>query len=505
MRSWARAVLLALAGVAFGAAAPAAQALSFTEYNDNLNQYSLPGYMTAGPDGNVWFTDDGCTGVSAPCAVGRVTPSGTITEFQDSRLEGGALPNGIVTGPDCDLWFTEDSPAGIGRITPGGSITDFTAGLSSDSSPAGGIAVGPDGNLWFTDDSSPAAIGRITPSGTITEFSAGLFGGAKPIDIVAGSDGNLWFTDDGYPHAAIGRITTSGVITEFTNGLPDGSSPQHIAEGADGSVWFSDQGETRAIGKVTPSGVITEYPRPQGSGPWMLTPGPDGNVWFSDPGTTPAIGEISPTGAVTEYSNGLPSGSLPSGITWGPDGNIWYTDYQNHEIGRALVQGAPARTACRTGDSAGTLGSTGTVGSSGSTGSSAPAQLSLSDLHESHRVWRERGKAGRHAAPLGTTFSFKLDMAATVRFTFGQRATGRLVRKRCVATFRRDLHDRSCITTVSDGAVIMHGRAGANSLRFAGRLSRSRLLGPGSYTVLVTAVAKESSSTSQQIRFAIVN
>jgi virginiamycin B lyase len=505
LRNWTRRIGLALAGVAacIAAAAGTARALTFAEYDVPANSYSDPGYLTAGPDGNVWFSDDGCSGYSGSCAIGRITPSGAITEFQDSRLQGGAVPNGIVTGPDCNLWFAEDSPGAIGRITPSGSITDFTAGLESGSNPYGGIAVGPDGNLWFVDDGSTPAIGRITPSGTITEFSEGLLGGAKPIDIVAGSDGNLWFTDDGYPHAAIGRITTSGAITEFTNGLLDGSSPQHIAEGADGNVWFSDQGETRAIGKVTPSGVITEYARPQGSGPWMLTPGPDGNVWFSDPGSPPAIGEITSSGAVTEYSN-LPNGGLPSGITWGPDGNIWFADYQNHAIGRALVGGAPAKTACAAGGSSGSGGSSGAGGSSGKSGSSGtPPKLTLSGLRESHRAWREPGKASRHAPPVGTSFSFTLNAAAPVQFTFTRRAPGRVVKKRCVAPTRRNRHDRSCSRTVAVATWTTAGRTGVNTLPFSGRVGRS-MLKPGSYTVLIKAMSKSAHSATEQLRFTIV-
>jgi virginiamycin B lyase len=72
---------------------------------------SAPIGITAGPDGNVWFTEI-MQGVGK---IGRITPSGTITEFQtptaNSRLEG------ITAGPDGNLWFTEGSAGKIGRIT----------------------------------------------------------------------------------------------------------------------------------------------------------------------------------------------------------------------------------------------------------------------------------------------------------------------------------------------------------------------------------------------------
>ena len=88
-----------------------------------------------------------------------------------------------------------DDPA-IGRITPSGQITEFTSGLNAGSVPVG-IAPGADGNLWFTDRGTTRAIGRITPDGQITEFTSGLNSGSYPTVIAPGADGNLWFTDPG--------------------------------------------------------------------------------------------------------------------------------------------------------------------------------------------------------------------------------------------------------------------------------------------------------------------
>src|SRR2546425_13180219 len=60
-------------------------------------------------------------------------------------------PQGITAGPDRNLWFTENTFSGnnIGRITPNGSITEFQ--LPFDKSNPQGITAGPDGNLWFTE------------------------------------------------------------------------------------------------------------------------------------------------------------------------------------------------------------------------------------------------------------------------------------------------------------------------------------------------------------------
>ena len=53
----------------------------------------------------------------------------------------------------------------IGRITPTGTVTEFP--IPTAQSGAGAITAGLDGNLWFTEFFQ---IGRITPTGTFTEF-----------------------------------------------------------------------------------------------------------------------------------------------------------------------------------------------------------------------------------------------------------------------------------------------------------------------------------------------
>ena len=134
--------------------------------------------------------------------IGRITPLGVVTEFS-AGITGGAKPLGITAGPDGNLWFTEQIGNRIGRITPLGVVTEFSTGISAGATP-GGITAGPDGNLWFTEFDGNR-IGRITPLGVVTEFSAGITAGAEPFGITAGPDGNLWFTE--YTGNRIGRFT----------------------------------------------------------------------------------------------------------------------------------------------------------------------------------------------------------------------------------------------------------------------------------------------------------
>src|SRR4051794_7303894 len=81
---------------------------------------------------------------------------GDISEVAIPTPNSG--PQGIAAGPDGNLWFTQQRSDQIGRITPSGTITEF--GVPSNSRPAG-ITAGPGGNLWFTQPGTDQ-IGRIT-------------------------------------------------------------------------------------------------------------------------------------------------------------------------------------------------------------------------------------------------------------------------------------------------------------------------------------------------------
>lgn len=220
--------------------------------------------ITTGPnDGNLWFTE-----TAVNWTVAKITTAGTITEFP---LDLHNRPLNIVAGPDGALWFTEDGivwggTGAIGRITTSGSLTEYELPTPDGyDSGAGDIAVGPDGNLWFTWTSGPPgglgnlpwarSIGRITPSGTITEFPISTTNGWPGGGITAGPDGALWFTTGAAN--TIGRITTTGTVTHYP--VPTSNSfPVDIDMGPDGNLWFTE-GYASKIGRLSlsTSGVPT--------------------------------------------------------------------------------------------------------------------------------------------------------------------------------------------------------------------------------------------------------
>jgi hypothetical protein len=123
----------------------------------------------------------------------------------ETNIEYGSFnrPLSITTGPDGALWFTENGGNKIARITTAGVITEFPI-PTADSNPTG-ITAGPDGALWFAEASADK-IGRITTEGVITEFP--ITAGSFPTDITTGPDGALWFPE--YHAGQIGRINDHG-------------------------------------------------------------------------------------------------------------------------------------------------------------------------------------------------------------------------------------------------------------------------------------------------------
>ncbi len=321
-----------------------------TLFSKGLDPRSGPGDMTLGPDGNIWFADDG----KRP-AIGRITPQGTITEFR-AGLAPKSRPGTIVPGPDGNLWFTKvgRSPA-IGRITPDGTITEFREGLDPKGTPVG-IVVGPDGNLWFGD--TARTIGRVTPQGAITELGEGPPAVGGLVAPVAGPDGNIWTAASGSP-LGFARVSPLGAISKFSAGLSSQVSLLGpLAAGPDGNLWFTARGSDHlAVGRVTPSGGIAEFTDclhtgPPYTGPNSITAGPDGNVWFTslttrslpNIGTPPAIGRITPSGEITEFRAGMIYASSPNEIITGPDGALWFADRELRSIGRIVPPSAPPNT-----------------------------------------------------------------------------------------------------------------------------------------------------------------
>jgi hypothetical protein len=126
----------------------------------------------------------------------------------------------------------------------------------------------------------------------------------------------------------------------------------------------------------------------------------------------------------------------------------------------------------------------------------------LSGLQQSNSRWRTHSVKRGPRLPVGTSFRFKLDRGAQVRFTFSQIVSGRRVNGRCVKATKNNRSKPRCNRYQPSGTLDVVGKAGANTFAFSGRV-RGRMLPPGSYRVLVTAAADGKTSAAASAQFTI--
>lgn len=259
-----------------------------------ITRYSLPkrdlSAITFAFDavGNLWYTRQGNPLDSGEKGwIGRLnltTSRGSITEF---ALPTQSFPTSIVAGPDGNMWFFDDGLHTISKITALGAITEYSlpyqgnlAGTAQEE-----MILGFDHNLWFTDPQA-RMVGRITPSGEITTYD----GKAKtnPRDLLAAPDGSIWFRDDA--QQALGHIPLGGQLAFYPLHAPM-SVNSSLTIGPDGNIWVTLYNQ---IGRVTAAGAITLYDVPSlDASLWGISTGSDKHLWFVEyyPGI---IGELIP-------------------------------------------------------------------------------------------------------------------------------------------------------------------------------------------------------------------
>jgi virginiamycin B lyase len=250
------------AGITVGPSAilsfTASGAIGFiTDPAAGIIEYQTPGWSVTdetqptianGPDGRLWFgTDCGQIVAYNPSTKQWAGPWSTELPCLSSA--------NLTAGPDGNMWFTEGSA--VGKLTPSGQVTNYPLpSVSSRTNPSAmDITGSSDGNLWFATSGGYAQIGKITTSGAITYYPLSAAPSCNDDStlyrIIDDSNGNLWFTgdegcDNAYPDGSIDEMTTSGVLTRFIVPPSTVSSgrvyrqPLALAFDATGNLWFTD-------------------------------------------------------------------------------------------------------------------------------------------------------------------------------------------------------------------------------------------------------------------------
>jgi hypothetical protein len=129
----------------------------------------------------------------------------------------------------------------------------------------------------------------------------------------------------------------------------------------------------------------------------------------------------------------------------------------------------------------------------------------ISGVGQGHKGWGEPSRHPLRGVPTGTSFHFALSTAADVTLTFTGKRPGRRVRGRCVNETKHNQRDPACSRTITLGRIHIHGKAGANSVPFSGRLPRRKWLDPGVYVLTITArVGRGPVSRPAHLTFAIL-
>jgi len=338
--------LATLASLVAALALPASASASLvTEFSTGLTLTNAPADIATGPDGKLWFTEQGLLP-----GVGSIDPAtGDIDEFSTGLLN---VPGDIVGGTDGGVWFTiAGANESVARIDPG------TGDIVTHSVPSGsnvtGLDVDADGNLWY-GAADKGKLGRMAPDGQVTEFDADLSGDEMLKDVAVGPDGWIWYTvehDGGVAKTrtsslhSISRVNPAdGDICHFSEGLT--GAPNKIVAASDGKLYFTESGDPAAIGRVKTDGTIKEFSTglTADSGPVGIAEGGDKALWFTAAASPGRIGRmVTKNHQFTEFAGGTAGLGLladadPAGITRGPDGNIWFTESGlDGRIARMLV------------------------------------------------------------------------------------------------------------------------------------------------------------------------
>jgi streptogramin lyase len=280
-----------------------------TEPIRSPNTTAIVDGITVGPDNNIWFTESqggSCGASGTGSAIGKFTPpSGPLVEFRlppwtETAGPCSSGPTYITAGPDGALWFTERRANKIGRITTDGlTINEYPLPAPS-SNPRLIHIISALGFLFFTEQFDNK-IGRITTGGVINEYPLSPSNLNPSYLAFNPADNLIYFSEygcqsdvgsarkdcnPGSPAQAgnkIGKLNPAdGTFADYL--VPtNNSKPSGLVFDSAGLLWFAEQAGNKVGTFNRTSLAFTEYPVPSAASlPTTIAMGPDGNVWFTE-------------------------------------------------------------------------------------------------------------------------------------------------------------------------------------------------------------------------------
>lgn len=289
--------------------------------------------LAEGADGNVWFTwcvpdSNNLNGEPVGGGIGRVTPSGSVQEYQIDQLIG--CPGSIIAGGDGRIWIDdmngESDLVYAATITGSFNVTSYPLDESSCGCELSGVS-----------DITAGTSGALTLDGGIDSpgcyFCAALLtvssDGSGSVDVLGADTPDIYYlaTDDGAVWAVSSVFGSSsatyvdevqgGSLTVYSDSELDVSG---IGVGPDGDVWLAGYGGLTRVGA---SGSFTTYALPAGCGGdggiSSFATGPGGTIWLGGL----SLCSVTTAGTASVVIPSADEDEPSYGIAAGPGASMW--------------------------------------------------------------------------------------------------------------------------------------------------------------------------------------
>lgn len=251
----------------------------------------------------IWFTD------SATHSIGYLNPNtGAIVEY---AIPSGAAPFFIQIAPDGSKWFSET--AGVGRLSPSGVITEWDVTLEHPDDNIEQLSLDPWGNVWFAErnfDGSGAVgtnkVRRLNPyTNVISTYLVPTLGG-NPAGVVANANGTVWVSEY--------FANAFALLNPFAAPHSDAIVAPNTLKAGSQSATVTRDNAGRSLGTNTQVAPSTHIGLPSVTPGWIEYPIPtanaeaedmrvdaSGRLWFEE--DTGRLGVLNPCVAqFTEYT-----------------------------------------------------------------------------------------------------------------------------------------------------------------------------------------------------------
>lgn len=398
--------------------------------------------------GDLWVKS-----VDGGAAVNLTNTAGTTEERPVWSPDGNTLYYNRGNAGDRDLYK-------LSPVSPGSLQVPIEIGATDDWQPA----LSPDGDtLCFL---------RGAQSDAADLYTIGANGGTAQPFATTGGLGDLncvWSPDGTKILYTLGAFSGGDLITRNVNGSsPSLLSGLNVAKHFDGNAdWatnFSPTCEDRKA-SIPVNGFVTigfSCTDPD-NGPGKEAPHPESiGDSFLEVVTPPAHGNLS----------GLSEGK----VIYTPNKDFKGTDTFTYTGSDSVSDADPATVTIQVGQEQG----------GGGADKTAPK---ITNVKVSAKRWLAGGKLASLARlPVGTTISFRLSEAARSTVVFQRAQPGRRFGGKCAKPTAANRDGKACVRYVSAGQLSpFAGKAGANKVKFQGRLSRARSLAAGTYRVVIRA------------------